>query len=684
MMVQLLRAGVPVASLALLSWARRTFKPKNMRKEEAVMPDLMDQFIDFVFCVTALATIMIGLSFFVGRLGIDRESGLRHLIHVSGLSRLAYWGAMVCIEGLLQGLFEAFLIIIIGGIALEIRMVQETSLFLTMFSMSAVVVSSVLVGCIIHMLFRSQRTSNIVATVFAIFLAFAATVYSGTRDIVPSTRLVVWIMACPVISGFQSLWVLAVACKEGGTNLGHCLTMQDLNDGPFFSPFEMLFGSSRASEVTLGGGYFSLVMVNITQNAVLWPLVLLADMLYYRPLGRRNDGDSEEASDDFEADDDTRISTRSVLEIRHLVHWYSWLSGLPGLPLQLESTLQQCQNVNTWNKVLDGVSFCIEPGAMLGLLGPNGAGKTTTIRCITGEEVPRQGQVLLCPVHGTPRNTPSARDFGTPMSSELFRVQAHKEHSDSGLLGRSPAARTSGKLGYYLGLCPQESSLCGDLSVEEHLLFFARIRDCAEPYRVAEHYLNAIHLEHKRSCVPDELSGGMRRRLAVGCSMVGDPSLALLDEPTTGLDPVARREIWTAIMDARDSGTACLLTTHMLEEAEELCTHIVILSQGQVAAEGSVQQLKEMWSTGYMLHVDAKAGDEPRVRAYVAALLPEHYKIPVKTSLHGQMIFNVSRDAEFVGHLFLQLARGASSNGIRHWGISQASLEDAYMKIIGA
>merc|ERR1712232_1301213 len=131
--------------------------------------------------------------------------------------------------------------------------------------------------------------------------------------------------------------------------------------------------------------------------------------------------------------------------------------------------------------------------------------------------------------------------------------------------------------------------------------------------------------EHKRACVPDELSGGMRRRLAVGCSMVGHPALALLDEPTTGLDPIARREIWSSIMGARDSGTACLLTTHMLEEAEELCTHIVIIAKGRVAAEGSVQELKDSWSTGYMLHVDAKSGDEALARQYVARLLPEIY-----------------------------------------------------------
>lgn len=190
-------------------------------------------------------------------------------------------------------------------------------------------------------------------------------------------------------------------------------------------------------------------------------------------------------------------------------------------------------------------------------------------------------------------------------------------------------------------------------------------------------------MQGKRTSLPNELSGGMRRRLAIGCAMVGNPALAMLDEPTTGLDPVARREIWNAISAARDCGTACLLTTHILEEAEQLCTYIVILSSGRIAAEGSVQQLKETYSLGYLLSIDAQATDMDKVKAYVGTLLPDRHKNPVKTTLHGQMIYSVGTNARDVGNLFIALDGGASANGIRSWGISQASLEDAYLRIIG-
>lgn len=638
--------------------------------------DLEESIVDYLLCFTALASIMMGLSFFVSRLAAERESGLRHLTHVSGLSRVAFWAAMIFVEGLLQGLMEATLMVLIGGLVLQVRVVKETSTLLVMVSLASVVASTVLLGCILHMVFRSQRASNVVATSLAVVLSIAASVFSASHPLVPTERLTWWVMVCPVMTSFQAFWTLAQACSILGGN--QCLQLQDLNDGPIYSPIEMLFGTPRAAEATLGAGLFSLLMAVFVQHLFLWPLVFMADLVYYRPLRRhRNGGEAE--------DPGSRASNpNAALEIKQLVHWYGFFAGLSS----------QLQKVADVPKVLDGVSFCIEPGAMLGLLGPNGAGKTTTIRCITGEEVARKGEVVLnsqggfSVASGSARfgtATPGGLEYFTPINGEFSqREPSELSHTEAGeLLGGAAMQRLRQCAGAFLGLCPQESALNPDLSVEDHLAFFARLRDVAQPEAVAARFLRAIRLEHRRTAVPDELSGGMRRRLAVGCSMVGHPALALLDEPTTGLDPVARREIWTAIMDARDSGTACLLTTHMLEEAEELCTHIVILSQGRVAAEGSVQQLKDAWSTGYMLHVDAKAGEEHRVKQYVASLLPDHYKTPVKTSLHGQMIFNVSKDAEFVGHLFLQLAKGAAEHGIRHWGISQASLEDAYIRIIG-
>lgn len=235
-----------------------------------------------------------------------------------------------------------------------------------------------------------------------------------------------------------------------------------------------------------------------------------------------------------------------------------------------------------------------------------------------------------------------------------------------------------------MGLCPQETILVEDLSVEEHLLLFARIKGTPGRWEreCVERCLAATDLGGKRHAFPGELSGGMRRRLAIGCALVGAAALSVLDEPTTGLDPITRRKVWEAIAGARDEGSCVLLTTHMLEEAEELCTDIVIINKGVVATQGSVQELKELWGTGYTLSVDVQSGEEERARAYVASLLEASCQQPVKRSRGGQMVFKVGRDAEAVGRLFLALAGSASANGIRHWGVSQASLEDAYIRII--
>jgi len=315
----------------------------------------------------------------------------------------------------------------------------------------------------------------------------------------------------------------------------------------------------------------------------------------------------------------------AVLEVRGLQHRYGWLKGAVG----------------GQDRVLNGVSFSVAPGSMLGLLGPNGAGKTTTIRCITGEEAASEGTVSI-----------------------------------------SPPANGGG--GAYIGLCPQETILNEDLTTDENLLFFANVRG-EHGYRAelaVQQILAATRLEEKRGWLPAALSGGMRRRLAVACAMVGRPSVAILDEPTTGLDPVSRRGIWGAVGEIKATGGCCLLTTHMLEEAEALCGRLVILRRGRVAAEGSVQQLKEQWGMGYVLSIDCTPGEEETARNCVASMLPADCHEPVKTATHSQMVFKVTCDAERVGHLFIGLAKVAESNGIRHWGISQASLEDAYLRII--
>jgi len=284
------------------------------------------------------------------------------------------------------------------------------------------------------------------------------------------------------------------------------------------------------------------------------------------------------------------------------------------------------------------VSFKIDRGETLGLLGPNGAGKTTAIRCITGEEGPQKGSVSIGAEAG----------------------------------------------GACIGLCPQETVINGDLTVAENLLFFAYVRGAQgdRAQRCVAEILRATRLEEKQRDLPDALSGGMRRRLAVGCAMIATPSVVVLDEPTTGLDPVSRRGIWQTIAEVKQAGGCCLLTTHMLEEAEYLSSHIVILRRGVVAAEGSVQALKNEWGQGYMLSIDSEESKEAEAQQFVSSLLDASDRTPVKSQRHGQATYKFSKDEESLGHLIIDIARGKAKHGIRHWGISQASLEDAYVRII--
>jgi len=311
-----------------------------------------------------------------------------------------------------------------------------------------------------------------------------------------------------------------------------------------------------------------------------------------------------------------------LLEVKGLMHSYGWLPSR--------------SSPETFT--LHGVSFKIDRGETLGLLGPNGAGKTTAIRCITGEEGPQKGSVSIGAEAG----------------------------------------------GACIGLCPQETVINGDLTVAENLLFFAYVRGAQgdRAQRCVAEILRATRLEEKQRDLPDALSGGMRRRLAVGCAMIATPSVVVLDEPTTGLDPVSRRGIWQTIAEVKQAGGCCLLTTHMLEEAEYLSSHIVILRRGVVAAEGSVQALKNEWGQGYMLSIDSEESKEAEAQQFVSSLLDASDRTPVKSQRHGQATYKFSKDEESLGHLIIDIARGKAKHGIRHWGISQASLEDAYVRII--
>jgi ABC-2 type transport system ATP-binding protein len=198
---------------------------------------------------------------------------------------------------------------------------------------------------------------------------------------------------------------------------------------------------------------------------------------------------------------------------------------------------------------VDGLDLEVRPGECFGLLGPNGAGKTTTIEVCEGLTHPDAGEV---------------------------RVLGQEWRSGARALRQR------------LGISLQETQFSDKLTVSETLQLFRSFY--SRPRPLAE-VLDAVQLGEKRDGRVGQLSGGQKQRLALACALVADPELFFLDEPTTGLDPQSRRQLWELIEEVKGAGRTVVLTTHYMEEAERLCDRVAIVDHGKVIAEGSPRQL---------------------------------------------------------------------------------------------
>jgi lipooligosaccharide transport system ATP-binding protein len=209
---------------------------------------------------------------------------------------------------------------------------------------------------------------------------------------------------------------------------------------------------------------------------------------------------------------------------------------------------------------VDGVDFEVRRGEVFGFLGPNGAGKTTTMR------------MIACV---------------SPVSEGELRV-----------LGMNPADRGA-DIRARLGVVPQDDNLDTELTVWDNLLIYGRYfgLPLAEVRARAEELLHFARLDDRRHSKVDPLSGGMKRRLTIARSLVNRPELILLDEPTTGLDPQARHLLWERLYSLKREGVTLVLTTHYMDEAEQLCDRLVIMDGGRIVAEGSPRALVERHCT---------------------------------------------------------------------------------------
>ncbi len=281
-------------------------------------------------------------------------------------------------------------------------------------------------------------------------------------------------------------------------------------------------------------------------------------------------------------------------------------------------------------KAVDGISFQIGQGECFGLLGPNGAGKTTTIRMLYGY---------------TPLSSGSLKIFGRDIRQDLRAVKQH------------------------IGVCQQEDNLDPDLSVLQNLLVFARYFDIprALARQRAEELLRFFALEGRSGANIRELSGGMKRRLVLARALLNEPKLLILDEPTTGLDPQSRHQVWERLEELKTRGLTILLTSHYLEEAARLCDRLIIIDHGRIIVEGAPAELVARYVGREVIEVVAPTEE---MRDFL-----KRQRADFEDLGHRLVVYNQNGD-----ELFIHLAKDFCRRGCT---LRQATLEDVFLRLTG-
>jgi lipooligosaccharide transport system ATP-binding protein len=283
---------------------------------------------------------------------------------------------------------------------------------------------------------------------------------------------------------------------------------------------------------------------------------------------------------------------------------------------------------------VDGINFTVKQGESFGLLGPNGAGKSTTMKMISSVSKRSSGELTI--------------------------------------LGKDPD-KFGPEIRAHLGVVPQKDMLDRELKTWENLYtygrFFGLSRKFLKPK--VEELLAFAQLEEKRNDKVEELSGGMQRRLAIARGLVNEPEMLLLDEPTTGLDPQARHILWDRLFRLKEQGVTLVITTHYMDEAEQLCDRLIVMDKGKIMAEGSPAELIKKYSSKEVVEVrfgtdkNAQFAEQLKKLADRIEVLPD--RILVYTS-HGEQT--------------LEKISAQGMNPVTSL-VRRSSLEDVFLRLTG-
>ncbi|KAM3610350.1 uncharacterized protein V6R79_002902 [Siganus canaliculatus] len=289
---------------------------------------------------------------------------------------------------------------------------------------------------------------------------------------------------------------------------------------------------------------------------------------------------------------------------------------------------------------VDRLCVGVRPGECFGLLGVNGAGKTTTFKMLTGDECTTGGEAFIS---------------GNSILRDLLRVQQS------------------------IGYCPQFDALFDDLTAREHLKLYTRLRGIPwkDHERVVQWALEKLELSKYADKPASTYSGGNKRKLSTAIALIGYPSLIFLDEPTTGMDPKARRFLWNLILDIIKTGRSVVLTSHSMEECEALCTRLGIMVNGRFKCLGSIQHLKNRFGDGYMITVRTKSSSS--VKEVVRFFNRNFPEAVLKDRHHTKVQYQLKSDRISLAQVFSKMEQVVEVLGIEDYSVSQTTLDNVFV-----
>uniref|UniRef100_A0A8C9SWW6 ATP-binding cassette sub-family A member 2 n=1 Tax=Scleropages formosus TaxID=113540 RepID=A0A8C9SWW6_SCLFO len=295
---------------------------------------------------------------------------------------------------------------------------------------------------------------------------------------------------------------------------------------------------------------------------------------------------------------------------------------------------------------VDRLCLGVRPGECFGLLGVNGAGKTTTFKMLTGDESTTGGEAFI---------------GGCSILRDLLKVQQS------------------------IGYCPQFDALFEDLTAREHLELYTRLRGIPwkDEERVVQWALEKLELSKYADKPAGTYSGGNKRKLSTAIALIGYPSLIFLDEPTTGMDPKARRFLWNLILDIIKTGRSVVLTSHSMEECEALCTRLGIMVNGRFKCLGSIQHLKNRFGDGYMITVRTKSSSSVKevVRFFNRNFPEAILKVPLAhTGIHHTKVqYQLKSERLSLAQVFSKMEQVVEVLGIEDYSVSQTTLDNVFV-----